>query len=148
MQAFATTSATQDAVPSVLTRCAEVALPIQEIGPDAVNQEMSDLPQTGFISSPSSASTLQLPPCQILSRLAEDPTTDVTQTNSDDWESGEPENGGVECSQAHKLLMQFATTEEKLDVVSKALERGCVKKAGGGCKVKNEALWKAIDAVT
>ena len=46
------------------------------------------------------------------------------------------------------MLMQFATTEEKLDVISQALEQGCVKKAGGGCKVRNEALWKAIDDVT
>lgn len=58
------------------------------------------------------------------------------------------ENGGVECSKAHAMLMQLATTEQKLDVVSQALERVCVRKAGGGCKVWNEALWKAIDEVT
>lgn len=46
------------------------------------------------------------------------------------------------------MLMQLATTEQKLDVVSQALERVCVRKAGGGCKVWNEALWKAIDEVT
>jgi hypothetical protein len=44
--------------------------------------------------------------------------------------------------------MQFATTEEKLDVISETLERGCVKRAGGGCKVRNESIWKAIDDVT
>jgi hypothetical protein len=50
------------------------------------------------------------------------------------------ENSGVECSNAHAMLMQFATTKEKLKVISQALEQGCVGKKGGGCKVRNEAI--------
>ena len=93
--------------------------------------------------------TIQLAPCKVLSRLAQDPGADVTQPDVEGVSiASDQENGGVECSKAHSMLMQFATTEEKLDVISQALERGCVKKAGGGCKVRNEAVWKAIDDVT
>jgi hypothetical protein len=46
------------------------------------------------------------------------------------------------------MLMRFAVSEAKLDLISQALERGCVKKASGGCKVRNEDIWKAIDDVT
>ncbi|KAH6704202.1 hypothetical protein BKA61DRAFT_184338 [Leptodontidium sp. MPI-SDFR-AT-0119] len=92
--------------------------------------------------------TIQLAPCKILTRLAENPSVDVTQLNIVGGNAGDQEIGGVECSKAHSMLMQFATTEEKLDVISQALEQGCVKNAGGGCKVRNEALWKAIDDVT
>ena len=46
------------------------------------------------------------------------------------------------------MLMRFAISEEKLDVVSQALESGCVGKPGGGCKVRNEVIWKAMDHVT
>jgi hypothetical protein len=42
----------------------------------------------------------------------------------------------------------FALSEEKLDVVSQALEYGCVGKSGGGCKVRNEVIWKVMDDVT
>jgi hypothetical protein len=76
--------------------------------------------------------TLTLPPCKVLTRLAQDPSADITQPIAKDDDTDEQENGGVECSKAHAMLMQFATTEEKLDVVSQALERGCVGKKGGG----------------
>lgn len=94
---------------------------------------------------------VQLPPCKVLTRLAEDPSADVTQPNTHRAPGGNPddvESGGIECSKAHSMLMQFATTEEKLDVISQALEQGCVKRAGGGCKLRNEAIWKVIDDVT
>lgn len=92
--------------------------------------------------------TLTLAPCKVLTRLAEDPSVDVTQPIVSAENVDDHENGGVECSKAHTMLMQFATTEEKLDVISQALERGCVGKKGGGCKVRNEAIWQAIDDVT
>jgi hypothetical protein len=91
--------------------------------------------------------TLALPPCKVLTRLAEDPSADVTQPIAAGDNTDEQENGGVECSKAHAMLMQFATTEEKLEVISQALERGCVGKKGGGCKVRNEAMWKAMDDI-
>jgi hypothetical protein len=92
--------------------------------------------------------TLTLAPCKVLTRLAEDPSADVTQPIASGENINDQENGGVECSKAHAMLMQFATTEEKLEVISQALERGCVGKKGGGCKVRSEALWQAVDDVT
>ncbi|KAH6668734.1 hypothetical protein B0J14DRAFT_149449 [Halenospora varia] len=96
--------------------------------------------------------TLQLPPCKVLTRLADNPSLDITQTPTSTTANPpltqDDVNGGVECHQAHAMLMQFATSEEKLDVISQALERGCVGKKGGGCKVRNEEIWKAIDDVT
>ena len=89
-----------------------------------------------------------LPPCKVLSRLAQDPSADITQSAPTEDENNTSENDGVECSKAHTMLMQFATTESKLDIISQALERGCVGKEGGGCKVRNEAIWKAMDEVT
>lgn len=84
--------------------------------------------------TPSPSLTTQLAVCKILTRLAEDPGADVTLSTATDEHSADQESGGVECSKAHKMLMQFATTEEKLDVISQALERGCVGKAGGDVK--------------
>ncbi|KAL5319456.1 hypothetical protein ACEPPN_012510 [Leptodophora sp. 'Broadleaf-Isolate-01'] len=124
----------------------ERTLSTQESDQDRSNvQESVKSPRTTSAESPHL--TAQLAPCKVLSRLAENPSADVTQVDIEGSES-EQEIGGVECSKAHNMLMQFATTEEKLDVISLALERGCVKKPGGGCKVRNEALWKAIDDVT
>lgn len=99
-------------------------------------------------STESPSLTVQLAPCKILTRLAENPGADVRQPSTEGENLDDQENGGVECSKAHNMLMQFATTEEKLDIISQALEQGCVGKASGGCKVRNEAIWKAIDDVT
>jgi hypothetical protein len=53
---------------------------------------------------------------------------------------------GVECGAAYKLLMQYATSEEKLDEIAKALERGCTMTEGrSGCRVKNKVVWKVLD---
>jgi hypothetical protein len=95
-----------------------------------------------------SPTTLLLAPCKVLTRLAKNPGTDVTQPFVLDDNVDDQESGGIECSNAHAMLMQFATNEEKLEVISEALERGCVGKKGGGCKVRNEVIWKAIDDVT
>ncbi|KAH8672052.1 hypothetical protein BGZ60DRAFT_527486 [Tricladium varicosporioides] len=104
--------------------------------------------------SPSTTSPpklLQLPPCKVLTRLTDNPNQDITQSPSPITASvidQEQENDGVDCHQAHAMLMQFATSEEKLDVISQALERGCVGKKSGGCKVRNEEIWRAMDDVT
>jgi len=109
-------------------------------------QKESTPPNEQFIAS--LPITAPLAPCKVLSRLAVDPGADVTQPNMEGEISDDQENGGVECSKAHNMLMRFAISEEKLDVISQALEHGCVKNVTGGCKVRNEAIWKAIDDVT
>jgi hypothetical protein len=83
-----------------------------------------------------------------MSRLAENPSTDLTQIELSDHHVEEDEAEGVECSKAYKMLIQFVTSEEKLDTISRALESGCTKGSKGGCKVRNEVIWKAMDAVS
>jgi hypothetical protein len=87
-------------------------------------------------------------PCKLISRLAEDPNTDITQILVADQETDQPAPiDGVECSKAYRMLMQFGTTEEKLDKISQALEEGCTVNEGpyGGCRVRNTIIWRAID---
>lgn len=91
---------------------------------------------------------LSLPMCKVLTRLAEDPSADITQNHGTGGTTDEQDDGGVECSTAHAMLMRFAISEDKLAVVSQALEYGCVGKSDGGCKVRNEVIWKAMDDVT
>jgi hypothetical protein len=83
-----------------------------------------------------------------MSRLAENPDTDLTQIGASDHQVEEDEADGVECYKAYKMLIQFVMTEEKLDTISRALESGCTKGSKGGCKIRNEAIWKAIDDVS
>ncbi|PVH77933.1 hypothetical protein DL98DRAFT_573486 [Cadophora sp. DSE1049] len=125
----------------------ESTLPIQDPNQNRCNNQ-NNIQTSDTTPSSGPSLTIQLAPCKVLTRLAEDPGADVTQPIIEGGDPEVQEIGGVECHKAHNMLMQFATTEEKLDVISQALEQGCVKKAGGGCKVRNEALWKAIDDVT
>ena len=123
----------------------EDRLPVQ-----SSRQYKSDSPMVEIEPSCKSLATsaISLPSCKVLTRLAEDPSADITQGLGTGGTTDEQDDGGVECSVAHAMLMRFATSEDKLDVVSQALEYGCIGKSGGGCKVRNEVLWKAIDDVT
>jgi hypothetical protein len=91
---------------------------------------------------------MSLPSCKVLTRLAENPSADITQGRGTGGITDEQDDEGVECSTAHAMLMRFATSEDKLAVVSQALEYGCVGKSDGGCKVRNEFIWQAMDDVT
>lgn len=90
----------------------------------------------------------QPPPYEVLTRLAENPSSDITQIVETGEQSDDQDADGVECSKAHNMLMQFATSEEKLNTISRMLEGGCVGKKDGGCKVRNEVIWRAIDETT
>lgn len=87
------------------------------------------------------------PPCKLLTILAGNPNADITQMpGAADQQEECERSDGVECLQARKMLMRFATTEEKLDDIAGALERGCVKDGSGrGCQVKNDVIWKVLD---
>jgi len=78
--------------------------------------------------------------CKVLSRQAEDPSADITQAFDIVDTTNEQNDGGVKCLKAHAILIQFATLEEKLEVVSQALEYDYIRKSGGGCKVRNEVI--------
>ncbi|KAJ9645073.1 hypothetical protein H2199_003077 [Coniosporium tulheliwenetii] len=97
------------------------------------------------------ASAIPYAPCKLLTQLKANPGADITQLPVEvaRGEEAQDESDGVECNRAYQMLMRFATTEEKLDTVAHALEKGCVKNGGGkgGCRVRNEAIMKALDSV-
>lgn len=93
-------------------------------------------------------------PCKLVTLLTKNPATDITQvplstqSNYEPCETGKPEDcgsDGVECSSAYKMLMQYATSDEKMDRIAVALESGCTPSAQGGCKVKKSVVWKVLD---
>jgi hypothetical protein len=93
-------------------------------------------------------------PCKLLTLLAKNPAADITQvplsTESDNQpcKIGKPEDcssDGIECSTAYKMLMQYATSDEKMDKIAAALESGCTPSAAGGCKVKKSMVWTVLD---
>jgi len=99
-----------------------------------------------------------IPPCKILTILAGNPGADITQlptsTSSASANGGdaaaacEEPDDGVECLRAREVLMSYATSEKNLDEISQTLEKGCVKnKSGGGCHVKKDVLWSALDRI-
>ncbi len=88
-------------------------------------------------------------PCQLLSLLAENPAADITQVvtagpGPEDQGTADRE-GDVECGKAYQMLMRYATSEEKMDYVARALEAGCTSTGQGGCAVKKQAIWEALD---
>lgn len=89
-----------------------------------------------------------LPPCKILTRLAAEPHTDIAQLTapSDDGLDSVQTGDEISCSRAHQLLMQYATSEEKLDAIAEVLENGCVPNAGpeGGCKIRGSTISQAL----
>lgn len=99
-------------------------------------------------------------PCKLLSLLAENPAADLTQvqvpaarpSSADDPLQDQTaqgrEEGDVECGRAYEMLMRYATSEEKMDRVARALEAGCVSTGQhGGCAVKKKAIWEALDGM-
>lgn len=86
-------------------------------------------------------------PCKLLTRFAANDNADIArECDGVDEVLVANETGGVECSRAYRLLRGFATTEAKLDVIAHTLEKGC-EKTKGGCRVRNENIWKALDQV-
>ncbi|KAH7412701.1 hypothetical protein BKA64DRAFT_637393 [Cadophora sp. MPI-SDFR-AT-0126] len=116
--------------------------------PQDCRKECNSQRLNAFSESKDIDTSLRLPPCKVLTRLAENPSADITQSLVTGEQHDDRVDDGVECSKAHNMLMQFATSEEKLDRISQALERSCLGRKGGGCKVPNAAMWKAIDDVT
>ncbi|RYP24410.1 hypothetical protein DL767_008618 [Monosporascus sp. MG133] len=56
-------------------------------------------------------------------------------------------HGDVECGKAYEMLMCYVTSEEKMDTVARALEGGCTSTGNGGCAVKKNAIWEALDTL-
>lgn len=85
-------------------------------------------------------------PCKLLSRLAADPGSDVSTilAGAETEQKADSAEGGLPCESAYKLLMRYATSEEKMEALARSLEEGCVSNSGGGCKVKNETVSQAL----
>ncbi|KAF1957151.1 hypothetical protein CC80DRAFT_471670 [Byssothecium circinans] len=105
-------------------------------------------------SSLSQCSNSEGAPCKLVTLLAKNPAADITQvrlpTESDNQQGNvsKPDDcnsDGIECSTAYQMLMQYATSEEKMDRIAAALESGCTPSAAGGCKVKKSVVWTALD---
>ncbi len=131
--------------------------PLESPGPPCLAQQKdktcSRSHKTPTVASP------QLAPCKLLTILAGNPNADITQlptsATGNSRESGKSkcseaaDGDGVECLRAREMLMRYATSEQKLDDISRALERGCVKSGSGrGCYVKNDVIWKTLDRVS
>jgi hypothetical protein len=138
--------------------------------PSLENASTADIDSLPSISNPSSAvqkdrescgdlpaisntsrdrlSKLTFTPCKLLTHLADNPATDITQIlpASDNEPCPENSGDGISCSHAYQLLMRYATTDAKQDAVARVLEEGCVPNAdsNGGCKVKNKTISQAL----
>ena len=91
-------------------------------------------------------------PCRLLSLLAEDPTADITQVTAHPHPADPPPDtahgeGDVECGKAYEMLMRYATSEEKMDYIARALEAGCTSTGQGACAVKKKVVWEALDGM-
>ncbi|PVI08323.1 hypothetical protein DM02DRAFT_607768 [Periconia macrospinosa] len=94
-------------------------------------------------------------PCKVLTLLSKNPGADITQVplskqaGKQPCEIGKPggcsSTDGVECSSAYRMLMQYATSQEKMDKIAVALESGCTPSVGGGCEVKKSVVWRVLD---
>lgn len=85
-------------------------------------------------------------PCKLLTRLAANPGSDVSTILAATESEQNPDSaeGGVPCESAYKMLMRYATSEEKMEALARSLEDGCVPNSDGGCKVKNETVSQAL----
>ena len=45
------------------------------------------------------------------------------------------------------MLMRYATSEEKMDHVARALEAGCTPTGQGGCAVRKKVVWEVLDGM-
>lgn len=136
---------------------APCAIPAQD---DSRREGLEVLPtQTSMITCEPSHQQLQRgdqprAPCKLITMLAENPALDITQVSVPTQskcqsgqinESEDSGSKGVECSVAYRMLMQHATSGEKMDRIAAALESGCTPSATGGCRVKESVIWRTLD---
>ena len=138
---------------SIVENVPSIDITSRSLGPSPRPRDSQDTRKcSSSLESVSNTKHTATAPCKLRTHLAVNPRADITQiiTTSDDAEPG-PDivNDGVPCSRAYRMLMHYATTEQKLDAITDVLEEGCVPDAGpgGGCKVKSTTIWKALDRV-
>jgi hypothetical protein len=110
----------------------------------------SSLPTQGRVSSnqPTQTNHAQhaASPCKLLSRITTDSAGNTSQVINPSVEETEHDlsQDGFSCSAAYQLLMQHATSEERINSLARTLEEGCVPTSKGGCKVKTKTLAEAL----
>lgn len=87
----------------------------------------------------------------------ENPGTDLTQisltpdrpcrSNTDAVPQTSDGEAGVECARAYEMLMRFVTIGERMDIIARALERGCKADGRGWCAVKQDVVWQVLDGM-
>lgn len=111
----------------------------------------TEAPATVLVETPT-CHDKQVMPCKLLSRLAENPAADITQIpvppSSFDSLEDATHHGGVECGKAYEMLLQYVTSEEKMDHIARVLEGGCFSTGSGGCAVKKNVVWEALDSMS
>ncbi|CUS11461.1 unnamed protein product [Tuber aestivum] len=88
-------------------------------------------------------------PCKLARALAEDPHTDIAQLPipAESEAEAKATPGKTPCGKAAQMLLQFATSDEKLEALAGILEEGCVQNGEGGCSVENNVVLEALDRV-
>lgn len=93
-----------------------------------------------------SLSVTPLAPCKLISYLAANPSADITHISTlAKGTNGLDEREGVECSRAYQTLMPYGTTVAKLDNITLTLETGCRKNSSGGCSIRKDYMYRALD---
>lgn len=131
---------------SVLNRGSPPSVDNQTSSNMSENRNLEGLLRSELRDSAGASSPQPSTPCRLLTRLAANPSSDVSHILAASDTESKPDNaeGGVTCESAYKLLMRYATSEEKLNALARALEDGCVPDSGGGCKVKHESISEAL----
>ncbi|KAI5792587.1 hypothetical protein DFH27DRAFT_631223 [Peziza echinospora] len=109
-------------------------------------------------SHPPSAPLRQIPNCLLISHLISNPQVDLRQlppppppaASSSAEEACD--SGLIPCEKAYAMMIPYATSDAKLDIIARGLEGGCVRREDGNggiraCGVGNEVLWKLLDEV-
>jgi len=103
--------------------------------------------QVGSRENKSESSTLEASEesrhCMSVSHVLAQPN--IESWNFADLAPGGMVSGDIECSKAQKLVLPFATSNDKVDVISKKLREGCVIDKCGGCKVKANVMWEILE---
>ncbi|KAG0133624.1 hypothetical protein HOY82DRAFT_584408 [Tuber indicum] len=87
-------------------------------------------------------------PCKLARALAANPHIDIAQLPTPaDGQAEARTSDKTSCGKATQMLLQFATSEEKVQAVAGVLEAGCVQDGKGGCSVENKVMLEALDRV-
>ncbi|PWW73105.1 hypothetical protein C7212DRAFT_366004 [Tuber magnatum] len=123
--------------------------PVGACKPGTAKCQELTLPPTECDPPTPSAPCLSKAPCKLARALAADPRTDITQLPipAESEADAKTTSDKTACGKAAQMLLQFATSDEKLQALAGILEEGCVQDGNGGCSVENKVMLEALDGV-